>query len=156
MSAELYHGRVLELAGDIPNVGRLEDAEASVEKVSRVCGSVVRVDLRLDEAGETVVAVAVDPRACALGQAATSVLSENIVGASVEEVIAARNGLKAMLKENGEPPRGRFSELRHLQGVADYPPRHASTMLAFEAAVEAIEQIRTKRAAAAERTAVAD
>ncbi len=156
MSGELYHGRVLELASDIPNVGQLEDSEASVEKVSRVCGSVVRVDLRLDDAGETVAAFAVDPRACALGQAATSVLSENIVGASVDEVIAARDALKAMLKENGAPPRGRFSELRHLQGVADYPPRHASTMLAFEAAVEAIEQIRTKRAAAAQRTAVAD
>ena len=70
MSAELYHNRVLELAANIPNVGRLEDADASVEKVSRVCGSVVRVDIRLSEDGETVEAVAVDPKACALGQAA--------------------------------------------------------------------------------------
>lgn len=149
MSAELYHNRVLELAANIPNVGTLEDADASVEKVSRVCGSVVRVDIRLSEDGETVEAIAVDPKACALGQAATAVLSEHIVGAPVDDVFAARDALRAMLKEEAEPPAGRFAELRHLAGVADYPPRHTSTMLAFEAACEAIEQARTKRAAAA-------
>lgn len=149
MSAELYHNRVLELAANIPHLGRLPDADASVEKVSRVCGSIVRVDVRLSPDGETVEAIAVDPKACALGQAATSVLAENIVGARVDEVIAARDALRAMLKENAEPPAGRFAELRHLAGVADYPPRHTSTMLAFEAAVEAIETARTKRAAAA-------
>jgi NifU-like protein involved in Fe-S cluster formation len=149
MSAELYHNRVLELAANIPNVGTLEDADASVEKVSRICGSVVRVDIRLSEDGQTVEAVAVDPKACALGQAATSVLAEQIAGAPVDEVFAARDALKIMLKEAGEPPVGRFGELRHLAGVADYPPRHTSTMLAFEAACEAIETARTKRAAAA-------
>ena len=149
MSAELYHNRVLELAANIPHVGALPDADASVEKVSRVCGSVVRVDIRLSEDGETVEAIAVEPKACALGQAATSVLAENIVGAPVDDVLAARDALRAMLKENGEPPLGRFAELRHLAGVADYPPRHTSTMLAFDAACEAIETARTKRAAAA-------
>ena len=149
MSAELYHNRVLELAANIPHVGALADADASVEKVSRVCGSIVRVDIRLSEDGETVEAIAVEPKACALGQAATSVLAENIVGAPVEDVLAARDALRAMLKESGEPPAGRFAELRHLAGVADYPPRHTSTMLAFDAACEAIETARTKRATAA-------
>ncbi|MEM5515917.1 iron-sulfur cluster assembly scaffold protein [Henriciella sp. AS95] len=149
MSAELYHNRVLELAANIPHVGALEGADASVEKVSRVCGSVVRVDIALSEDGETVEAVAVDPRACALGQAATAILSEHIVGAPVSEVFEARDALRAMLKDGAEPPTGRFAELRHLQGVADYPPRHTSTMLAFEAACEAIETARTNRAAAA-------
>ncbi|MEQ8557799.1 MAG: iron-sulfur cluster assembly scaffold protein [Henriciella sp.] len=149
MSAELYHNRVLELAANIPHVGTLPDADASVEKVSRVCGSIVRVDIRLSEDGETVEAIAVEPKACALGQAATSVLAENIVGARVEDVLSARDALRAMLKDGGEPPAGRFAELRHLAGVADYPPRHTSTMLAFEAACEAIETARTKRAAAA-------
>ena len=149
MSAELYHNRVVELAANIPHVGTLADADASVEKVSRVCGSVVRVDVKLSEDGETIEAIAVDPRACALGQAATSVLAEQAVGAPVEEIFAARDALRAMLKDGGEPPAGRFAELRHLAGVADYPPRHTSTMLAFEAACEAIETARTKRAAAA-------
>lgn len=149
MSAELYHNRVLELAANIPHVGTLADADASVEKVSRVCGSVVRVDIKLSEDGETIEAIAVEPRACALGQAATSVLAEQAVGAPVEEIFAAGDALRAMLKDGGEPPAGRFAELRHLAGVADYPPRHTSTMLAFEAACEAIETARTKRAAAA-------
>ncbi|HPE47276.1 MAG TPA: iron-sulfur cluster assembly scaffold protein [Hyphomonas sp.] len=151
--SELYHNRILELAAEIPNVGHLADAEGSQLKVSRVCGSKVRVDLKLDEAGETVTAIAVDPQACALGQAATSILAEHAVGASVGEIIAARDALKAMLKDGGPPPEGRFWELRHLSPVADYPPRHASTMLAFEAAVAAIEEALEKRAAA---RAVAD
>ncbi|MEL6244421.1 MAG: iron-sulfur cluster assembly scaffold protein [Pseudomonadota bacterium] len=147
--SELYHNRVLELAAGIPNVGALEAAHASVEKVSRICGSTVRVDVRLSEDGETVEAIAVDPKACALGQAATAILSEHAIGAPVDEIIAARDALRAMLKDGAPPPTGRFWELRHLQAVADYPPRHTSTMLAFDAAVAAIDAARTNRAAPA-------
>ncbi|MEM9670326.1 MAG: iron-sulfur cluster assembly scaffold protein [Pseudomonadota bacterium] len=143
--SDLYHNRVLELAANIPHLEPLQDAEGQVEKVSRVCGSTVDVAVKLNQAGTHVEAVSVDPKACALGQAATAVLSENAPGASIEEIIAARDALKAMLKEGGEPPRGRFWELRHLQGVADYPPRHTSTMLAFEAAVAAITEALTAR-----------
>lgn len=146
--SELYHNRILELAAGIPHVGRLADAEGSVMKVSRVCGSTVNVDVKLDAAGERVVAIAVDPKACALGQAATSILAEHAVGASIEEIRAARDALRDMLKEGAPPPEGRFWELRHLEPVADYPPRHASTLLAFEAAVAAIEEALAARAAA--------
>lgn len=140
--SDLYHNRILELAAGIPNLGALENAQGSVEKVSRICGSTVRVDVRLSEDGETVEAIAVNPKACALGQAATSILAEHAVGATVDEIIAARDAMRAMLKDNGAPPEGRFWELRHLQAVADYPPRHTSTMLAFEAAIAAIEEAR--------------
>ena len=143
--SELYHNRVLELAAGIPHVGDLESPDGSVLKVSRVCGSTVRVDLTLDEAGERVTAIAVDPKACALGQAATSILAEHAVGATIEEIIAARDALKDMLKDNGPPPEGRFWELRHLEPVADYPPRHTSTLLAFEAAVAAIDEALASR-----------
>lgn len=146
--SELYHNRILELAASIAHVGRLADAEGSVLKVSRVCGSTVNVDLKLDEAGERVLAIAVDPKACALGQAATSILAEHAVGASVDEIVAARDALHAMLKDGAPPPQGRFWELRHLEPVADYPPRHASTLLAFEAAVAAIADALAARAAA--------
>lgn len=140
--SDLYHNRILELAAGIPNLGALENAQGSVEKVSRICGSTVRVDVRLSADGETVEAIAVDPKACALGQAATSILAEHAVGATVDEIIAAREAMRAMLKDNGAPPEGRFWELRHLQAVADYPPRHTSTMLAFDAAIAAIEEAR--------------
>jgi NifU-like protein involved in Fe-S cluster formation len=82
--------------------------------------------------------------ACALGQAAASVFAANAVGATVAEIAAARDALRAMLRENGPPPTGRFWELRHLEGVRDYPQRHVSTMLAFEAAVAAIADARAK------------
>ncbi len=152
--ADLYHNRVLELAADIPNLGALADAEGSATKLARLCGSTVRVDVKLSEDGETVTAIAVEPKACALGQAATAILSEHAVGASYAELVTARDAMRAMLKDGGEPPRGRFWELRHLQGVADYPPRHASTMLPFEAVLEAIEAARTSRAAAVSRQPV--
>ncbi|MEL7128179.1 MAG: iron-sulfur cluster assembly scaffold protein [Pseudomonadota bacterium] len=136
--SDLYHNRVLELAADIPHLAPLDAPEGSVEKVSRICGSTVRVDVRLNPAGSHVEAISVDPKACALGQAATAILAEGALGASIAEITAARDALKAMLKENAAPPGGRFWELRHLAGVADYPPRHTSTLLAFEAAVAAI------------------
>lgn len=144
--SELYHNRILELAANIPHLGRLPDAEAGVLKVSRICGSSVTVDVRLDQAGGRVSAIAVDPRACALGQASASILADNAVGAAIAEIVAARDALRAMLKDGAPPPEGRFWELRHLEPVADYPPRHASTLLAFDAAVAAIDEALAARA----------
>jgi NifU-like protein involved in Fe-S cluster formation len=141
---DLYHPRILELAADIPHVGRLDVPDGAATKVSRVCGSVVSVELKLKEG--LISEIAVHPKACALGQAATAVLAMHAIGAAPEDIRAARDQLRAMLKEGAPPPQGRFWELRHLEGVRDYPPRHASTMLAFDAAVEALEQARAKSA----------
>ncbi len=145
MFGDLYHNRVLELAADIPHVGQIPDAQGSSLKVSRVCGSTVQVDVKLDAEGR-IAEIAVDPKACALGQAATSILARHAVGRSLPEIEAARDALRAMLKDGGEPPDGAFWELRHLLAVRDYPPRHTSTLLAFEAAVEAMKQALDKRA----------
>ena len=145
MFGELYHNRVLELAADIPHAGALVHAQGSSLKVSRVCGSTVNVDVILGADGR-IAEIAVDPKACALGQAATSILARNAIGKSLEEMMAARDGLRAMLKEGAEPPQGDFWELRHLAPVHAYPPRHASTLLAFEAVVEAMEQALAQRA----------
>ncbi len=135
---DLYHPRVLELAADIPHLGRLDAPQGASTKVSRVCGSVVSVELKLKDG--LVSEIAVMPKACALGQAATAVLAMNAIGAAPEEIEAGRDALRAMLKEGAAPPQGRFWELRHLEGVRHYPPRHASTMLAFDAAVDALRE----------------
>jgi NifU-like protein involved in Fe-S cluster formation len=144
MFGELYHNRVLELAAEIPHAERLADPQGSSLKVSRVCGSTVAVDVNLDAEGR-IAEIGVEPKACALGQAATSILSRHAIGRSLEEIEAARDALRAMLKEGAEPPQGEFWELRHLQPVRDYPPRHASTMLAFEAAAEAMKEALVKK-----------
>ncbi|MBI1250797.1 MAG: iron-sulfur cluster assembly scaffold protein [Alphaproteobacteria bacterium] len=141
---DLYHPRVLELAADIPHIGRLADPDGSSTKVSRVCGSIVTVDLKLKDG--VVTDVAVEPKACALGQASAAVFAQNAIDATADEIVAARDGLRAMLKEGAAPPQGRFWELRHLEGVRHYPPRHTSTLLAFEAAVAAIEKARAHAA----------
>jgi NifU-like protein involved in Fe-S cluster formation len=139
---DLYHARVLELAADISHVGRLAHPQGSSTKVSRVCGSTVTVDVALKDGKVSDLGMAVE--ACALGQAAAAILARHAIGSTPEEIAEARDALRAMLKEKGEPPGGKFWELRHLEGVRDYPPRHASTMLAFDAAVAAIEQARTR------------
>jgi len=140
---DLYHGRILELASEIPHVGRLDAPDGAATKVSRVCGSVVSVELKL--ADGKVSAIAVHPKACALGQATTAILAASAIGATPAEIREARDALRAMLKEGGPPPQGRFWELRHLEGVRDYPARHASTMLAFDAAVEALEHAQARQ-----------
>ncbi|MEZ5970667.1 MAG: iron-sulfur cluster assembly scaffold protein [Hyphomonadaceae bacterium] len=139
---DLYHPRIMELAADIPHVGRLDDPDGAATKVSRVCGSVVTVELALKDG--VVSNIAVHPKACALGQASTGVLAMNAIGATPQEIRDARDALRAMLKGEGPPPAGRFWELRHLEGVRDFPARHASTMLAFDAAVEALDQAQKK------------
>ena len=141
---DLYHPRILELAADIPHVGRLNAPDGASTKVSRVCGSVVTVELKLRDG--VVSEIAVHPKACALGQAATGDLAMHAIGATPAEIREARDGLRAMLKDGAPAPIGRFWELRHLEGVRDYPPRHTSTMLAFDAAVEALDQAQKKAA----------
>jgi NifU-like protein involved in Fe-S cluster formation len=138
MSSDLYSGRILELAADIPNIGSLPAFHGQATKVARLCGSVVHVEVALDR--DVVSAFAIEPKACALGQASASILSRSIIGATRMQVKDAYDAFKAMLKQNGSPPEGLFWELRYLAPVADYPPRHASALLAFEAALAAIDQ----------------
>ncbi|HEY2660266.1 MAG TPA: iron-sulfur cluster assembly scaffold protein [Caulobacteraceae bacterium] len=153
MIDDLYSARILRLAADMPHAGRLPAPDASSEKVSKLCGSTIVVDVKVEDGKVT--DFAQDVRACALGQAAAAVLGENVIGASLDEIEVAREALRAMLKANGPAPQGRFSELSVLAPVKDYPARHTSTLLAFEAAAEAVrtavqaQASRTSRAGAA-------
>ena len=149
MIDELYSARLLTLAANVSRLGRLPRPEGTAEKVSKLCGSRILVDVAL--ADGRVVDFAQEVKACALGQAAAAVLADKVIGASPAEIEVARDGLRAMLKSGGTPPEGRFSDLAMLEPVKDYPPRHASTLLAFEAAVEAC-----RRAEDAPRTSAAD
>ncbi|HLK24798.1 MAG TPA: iron-sulfur cluster assembly scaffold protein [Caulobacteraceae bacterium] len=146
MIDDLYSAKVLKLVANIRHTGRLPAPDASSEKVSKLCGSRIIVDVNVSDG--RVSDFAQEVRACALGQAAAAVLGAHVIGATPDEIEMARNALRAMLKANGPAPEGRFSELSVLEAVKDYPARHASTMLAFEAAAEAARtavQARTSR-----------
>ena len=135
MIDDLYSAKILKAAANMPRAGRLAAPDASVEKVSKLCGSRVTVDVTLEDG--RIADYAQEVKACALGQAAAAILGAHALGASVEEIESARDALRAMLKTGGPAPEGRFAELAMLAPVKDYPPRHASTMLAFEATAEA-------------------
>lgn len=139
MIDELYSARILKLAANLPHSGRLAAPEGTGERVAKLCGSKAVVDVTLDDAGR-VSAFAQDVKACALGQAAAGVLGEAVIGAALDEIVAARDAMAAMLKAGGEGPAGRFEGLRALKQVADYPARHASTMVAIEATLDAVRQ----------------
>jgi NifU-like protein involved in Fe-S cluster formation len=149
MIDELYSARLLKLAANLPHSGRLADPDASSEKVSKLCGSRVIVDVGVE--GDRVARFAQDVKACALGQASASVLGAHVLGASLPEIEMARDQFRAMLKDGAPAPEGRFSDLSMLAPVKDYPARHASTLLAFEAAAEAVRRAveRTSPAGAA-------
>ena len=134
---DIYSQKILTLAANMPRAGRLAAFHGSSEKTAKLCGSSIGVDVLLDVNG-CVADFAQDVRACALGQASAAVLGANIIGADLEEILSARNALRAMLKDGGPVPEGRFAELAVLSPVKDYPARHASTLLAFDAAVEAM------------------
>lgn len=139
MIDELYSARILKLAANLPHAGRLPAPQGTGERVAKLCGSKAVVDVVLD-AGGRISDFAQDVKACALGQAAAGVLGEAVIGATAEEIEAARDAMLAMLKAGGEGPEGRFAGLRDLKLVADYPARHASTMVAVEATLDAVKQ----------------
>lgn len=147
MIDDLYSDRILELAGSIGRLGRLPAPDASARAHAPTCGSTITVDLVLRDGGVTDFAQEV--RACALGQAAASVLASAIIGATPDEIRAARAAAEAMLKAEGAPPDGRFAEMRWLAPVRHHPSRHASTLLAFDAAVDCLDRIEHGRAGAA-------
>lgn len=145
MLDDIYNRRILALAADIPRLGRLERPDASATAHSRLCGSTVTVDLVTD--GEHVIDFAHEVKACALGQASSSVMGRHVVGSTPDELRALREAMRRMLKENGPPPDGKWAELAALEPVRDFKARHASTLLTFDAVVEALDRAEAARAA---------
>ena len=144
MINDVYNAKILGFAGNIARLGRLDHPDATATAHSKLCGSTVTVDLAMD--GDTVTDFAHDVKACALGQASSSIMAQHVVGATADELRAVRESMLRMLKENGPPPEGRFADLKYLEPVRDYKARHASTMLTFDAVVDAVGQIEKKRA----------
>ncbi|NVD41125.1 iron-sulfur cluster assembly scaffold protein [Ensifer sp. HO-A22] len=147
MMDDIYNNRILDFAGNIPRIGILEDADAEAVAHSKLCGSKVRIWLKMD--GDVITDFAHDVKACALGQASSSIMARHVVGAQASEIRQAREEMLAMLKADGEGPAGRFEDMRFLKPVKDYKARHASTMLTFDAVVDAIAQIEARRLATA-------
>ena len=148
MLNEIYNSKILELAGNIPRIGRLPDPDATATAHSKLCGSTVTIDLKMD--GETVTDFAHDVKACALGQASSSIMARHVVGSTASELRELRETVRKMLKENGSPPPAdhKWADIAMLEPVRDYKARHASTMLTFDAVTDAIDQIEAKRRAA--------
>src|ERR1700716_3887328 len=142
MLNDVYNNRILELAGSIPRLGRMTDPDASATAHSKLCGSTVTVDLKMD--GDQVSDFSHDVKACALGQASSSIMARNVVGSKAGELRELRETVRRMLKENGAPPDGKWADVALLEPVRDYKARHASTMLTFDAVVDAIGQIEAR------------
>lgn len=142
----VYNSKILELAGNPPVAERLNAPDATARAHSKLCGSTVTVDLAMDDG--KVAAFGQDVKACALGQASSAVMARQIVGTGAEELRALRETMVAMLKEDGPAPTGRFADLAWLQPVKDYPARHASTLLVFDAVVDALDRIEARASAA--------
>ncbi|WP_289035784.1 iron-sulfur cluster assembly scaffold protein [uncultured Roseibium sp.] len=139
MLDDIYNAKILEFAGNIPRLGRLDTPQASAKAHSRLCGSTVVVDLNV--ADGKVSDFAHDVKACALGQASASIMAQHVVGATPDELRELRETMRAMLKDNGAAPEGRFEDLKFLEPVREYKARHASTLLTFDAVVDALDQI---------------
>jgi len=143
MINEVYNAKILDLAGNIPRLGRLASPDASATAHSKLCGSTVTVDVKMD--GPVVSDFAHDVKACALGQASSSIMARYIVGTKPAELRELRETVRKMLKENGPPPSGKWADIAVLEPVRDYKARHASTLLTFDAVVQAVNEIEAKR-----------
>ena len=142
MLNDIYNKRIIELAGNIPRLGRLAEPDASATAHSKLCGSTVKIDLKMD--GGVVTDFAHDVKACALGQASSSIMARHVIGSNAAELRELRETVRKMLKENGPPPSGKWADIAVLEPVRDYKARHASTLLTFDAVVSALDQIDAK------------
>jgi NifU-like protein involved in Fe-S cluster formation len=141
--SDLYSRKILSFAADIPRLGRLKDPDASARCVSRLCGSEVTVDLKVKNG--IVTDFAHEVKACALGQASSSIMARHVVGSSAEELRRLYKEMRAMLKEGGPPPSGeKWADLKVLEPVRDYKARHTSTLLTFEAVVKCLDEIASR------------
>jgi len=147
MINDVYNKKILGLAADIPLLRRLPDADATAVAHSKLCGSKVTVDLKMQDG--VVTDFGHDVKACALGQASSSIMARHVVGSRADDLKALRDTMHKMLKEEGPPPTGRWADCEALLPVRDFKARHASTMLTFDAVVDAIDQIEAKRREAA-------
>ena len=134
---EIYNTRILELAGAISRTSRLAHPEGTATSHSKLCGSTITVDLalrdgRVSDFGQSV-------KACLLGQAAASVMAREIVGSTPDELRTVSHAMRAMLKEGGDAPAGRWADLAVLEPVRNYKARQASTLLVFDAVEKALE-----------------
>jgi NifU-like protein involved in Fe-S cluster formation len=136
---DLYNEHILRFVANITRIGRLAKPDATATVHSRLCGSTVTVDIVMD--GDTFADFAHEVRACALGQTSAAIMAEHIVGATKSDVLAARRQLLEMLKHDGPPPGGRFADLAILEPVKHYKPRHAATMLPFDAVAAALHEL---------------
>lgn len=148
--SDLYSDKILDLAGNAPQPGRLAAPDASARKVSRVCGSVIEVDLVVTDG--VITAYGHDVSACALGQTSSAIVAREIVGTPVPEFLALRESMHAMLKSDGPPPEGKWADLRYLEPVRDFPARHISTLLVFDAVALALEKIESSQGLVAARS----
>jgi NifU-like protein involved in Fe-S cluster formation len=137
--SDLYSEKILEIAANQPIPGRLPSPGATARRVSRVCGSTIEVDIALQDG--VIVGYGHTLSACALGQTSAAIVATHVVGTRPDEMRLVRTQMYAMLKANGAPPAGRWDDLKYLQPVKDYKPRHISTLLVFDAVVDALDII---------------
>lgn len=138
MLDDIYNQRILKLAADIPRIGHLDAPDGVASAVSKLCGSKVTVEVKMD--GDRVADFAHDVKACALGQASSSIMAAHVIGSTAEELHALRDTMRKMLKEGGEPPVGKWADAEVLTPVREYKARHASTLLTFDATCDAVDQ----------------
>ncbi len=143
MINEIYNRQILGFAADIPRLQRLSAPDATAVAVSRLCGSKVTVDLAMKDG--VVSDFGQEVKACALGQASSSIMARHVVGSTAPELRALRDQMYRMLKEEGPAPGGKWAELEALLPVRDFKARHASTLLTFDAVVDAVNQIEAKQ-----------
>ncbi|WP_373504393.1 iron-sulfur cluster assembly scaffold protein [Aestuariivirga sp.] len=147
MINDIYNRKILGFAADIPHLQRLAHPDATAVAISRLCGSKVTVDVSMKDG--VVSDFGQEVKACALGQASSSIMARHVVGSTPDELRSVRDQMYKMLKEDGPPPSGKWEDLEALLPVRDFKARHASTLLTFDAVVDAVSQIEAKQKEAA-------
>ena len=88
LGSDMYRQQILDHYRNPRNYGELEEATFSHVGENPMCGDEIRMDVRLADDGESIERVAFTGDGCAISQAAASMLSTELEGQTVDELLA--------------------------------------------------------------------
>ncbi len=133
MNQPLYTVEILRLAASLPPFEPLAHADGAAEKRSTTCGSIVRAEVRLDEAGR-VAELRQKVNACAFGQASAALVQDASAGRTLGELMEMRRCLADWLGGRSDEASG-FALLLPARAKT---ARHSAMLLPLDAVIAAV------------------
>ena len=140
MSESMYQEIILDHYRNPHHKGLRDPFDTEVHHVNPTCGD--EVTLRVQVQDGTVTDVSYDGQGCSISQASTSVMTDLVIGQTVDEAMAKADAFLALMKSRGtiEPDEDVLEDGIAFAGVSRYPARVKCALLGWMAWKDATAQ----------------